>query len=328
MDASYIYLEQPRQPMHVGSIAIYDPSTAPGGEVTFKGILEHIAGRVPLVPSFRQKLARVPLDVDHPYWVNDPDFDLEFHVRHIALPRPGDWRQLCIQAARLHARELDLQRPLWEFYVIEGLDNVEGVPPGSFALVSKVHHAAIDGVSGAEMTAVIHDLEPDVPPPTSSDTYEVGPQPSPIELLTRAGINNLAQPFRFAKLVRRTARNTMRNLNALAASAPTVPRTRFSGSITAHRAVDGVAFDLAEVKRIKSAVPGATVNDAVLAVVAGALRRYLSEKGELPDTPLQALAPISVRTEGEAGTMGNQVATMTVGLPVTIADPLERLRAG
>ena len=130
MDASFVYLEAPRAPMHIGSIAIYDPSTAPDGKVTFKGILEHITGRMPLVPSYREKLARVPLDLDHPYWVNDPDFDLEFHVRHIALPKPGDWRQLCIQAARLHARELDLDRPLWEFYVIEGLDNVEGVPPG------------------------------------------------------------------------------------------------------------------------------------------------------------------------------------------------------
>ena len=123
--------------MHIGSIAIYDPSTAPDGRVTFKGILEHITGRMPLVPSYRERLARVPFDLDLPYWVNDADFDLEFHVRHIALPKPGDWRQLCIQAARLHARELDLDRPLWEFYVIEGLDNVEGVPPGSFALAEQ-----------------------------------------------------------------------------------------------------------------------------------------------------------------------------------------------
>src|SRR5262245_30034930 len=194
-DASFVYLEGPRVPMHIGSIAIYDPSTAPDGKVTFKGILDHITGRMPLVPSYREKLARVPFDVDYPYWVNDADFDLEFHVRHIALPKPGDWRQLCIQSARLHARELDLDRPLWEFYVIEGLDNVEGVPPGSFALLSKVHHAAIDGVSGAEMTAVIHDLTPEPAEPLTEDTFEPEREPSAFELLTRASFNNAMQPL-------------------------------------------------------------------------------------------------------------------------------------
>jgi diacylglycerol O-acyltransferase / wax synthase len=326
LDASFVYLEGPRQPMHIGSTAIYDPSTAPGGKVTFKGILEHITSRMSLVPSYREKLARVPLDLDHPYWISDPDFDLEFHVRHIALPKPGDWRQLCIQSARLHARELDLDRPLWEFYVIEGLDNVEGVPPGSFALVSKVHHAAIDGVSGAEMTAVIHDVAPDAPAPAGEDAFRPERTPSGLELLTRASVNTATQPFRFARLVRRTARNTLRNAGALRSAFPAAPRTRFSGVITAHRVVDGRAFDLAAVKQIKAAVPGATVNDAVVAIVTGALRRYLSSKEELPDIPLVAMAPISVRTTDESGTMGNQVSAMTVSLPTTIADPLERLK--
>ena len=161
---------------------------------------------MPLVPSYREKLLRVPLDLDHPYWVNDPDFDLEFHVRHIALPKPGDWRQLCIQAARLQARALDLDRPLWEFYVIEGLDNVDGVPRGSFAILSKVHHAAIDGVSGAEMTAVIHDATPDPEEVVAVDEYRAERVPNAVELLGRASLNNAAQPVRFARLARRTMR--------------------------------------------------------------------------------------------------------------------------
>jgi len=325
-DASFVYLEGPRVPMHIGSIAIYDPSTAPDGKVTFKGILEHITGRVPLVPSYREKLARVPFDLDHPYWVNDADFDLEFHVRHIALPKPGDWRQLCIQAARLHARALDLDRPLWEFYVIEGLDNVEGVPPGSFALLSKVHHAAIDGVSGAEMTAAIHDVTPEPPEPIATDAFEPERVPSSFELVTRASINNATQPIRFARLVRRTARTSLRNIGALRPAFPPAPRTRFSSVITAHRVVDGRAFDLGAMKEIKSSVPGATINDAVVAVVTGALRRYLMDKGELPDTPLVAMAPISVRTTDESGAMGNRVTGMMVSLPTTIEDPLERLK--
>jgi len=312
--------------MHIGSIAIYDPSTAPDGKVTFKGILDHITGRMPLVPSYREKLARVPFDLDHPYWVNDNDFDLEFHVRHIALPKPGDWRQLCIQAARLHARALDLDRPLWEFYVIEGLDNVEGVPPGSFALLSKVHHAAIDGVSGAEMTAAIHDITPEPPEPVDEDPFATERVPSSFELLTRASINNATQPVRFARLVRSAARTSLRNLGALRSAVSPAPRTRFSSVITAHRVVDGSVFDLGEMKEIKSSVPGATINDAVVAVVTGALRRYLMDKDELPDTPMVAMAPISVRTTDESGTMGNRVTAMMVSLPTTIADPLERLK--
>jgi len=327
LDASFVYVEGPRTPMHIGSIAIYDPSTAPGGKVTFKGILEHITTRSPLVKSYREKLVRVPFDLDLPYWIEDADFDLEFHVRHIALPKPGDWRQLCIQAARLHARELDLDRPLWEFYVIEGLDNVEGVPKGSFALVSKIHHAAIDGVSGAEMTAIIHDDTPDAPAPVVEDNYRPEAVPGPMNLLTRATINNMTQPVKFVRLVRRTALNTLRNAGALRDALPAAPRTRFSSTITAHRVVDGRAFDLAKIRKIKSAIPGATVNDAIVAIVTGALRKYLEASKELPDMPMVAMAPISVRTTDESGSMGNQVSAMLVSLPTTIADPLERLRA-
>ena len=327
LDASFVYLEGPRVPMHVGSIAIYDPSTAPGGTVTFKGILQHITSRMALVPSYREKLLRVPLDLDHPYWVIDPDFDLEFHVRHIALPKPGDWRQLCIQAARLHARELDRERPLWEFYVIEGLNHVEGVPAGSFAIVSKVHHAAIDGVSGAEMTAVIHDPTPEPEVVEVEESVDSERVPSAFELLGRAGVNNAAQPVRFARLARRTMRSTLGTIGALRGAVPTAPRTRFNGKITAHRVVDGRSFPLSGMKAIKAAVPGATINDAVVSVVSGALREYLLEKDELPDIPMQAMAPISVRTQTESGTMGNQVSAMTIALPTTIADPLERLKA-
>ena len=326
LDASFVYLEAPRAPMHIGSVAIYDPSTAPNGAVTFKGILDHITSRMPLVPSYREKLLRVPLDLDHPYWVDDPDFDLEFHVRHIALPKPGDWRQLCIQAARLQARALDLDRPLWEFYVIEGLDNVDGVPRGSFAILSKVHHAAIDGVSGAEMTAVIHDATPDPEEVVAVDEYRAERVPNAVELLGRASLNNAAQPVRFARLARRTMRSTLGNIGALRRAVPSAPRTRFSGTITPHRVVDGRSFPLASMRKIKAAVPGATINDAVVAVVTGALRQYLQDKDELPDAPLQAMAPISVRTEDESGTMGNQVAAMVVALPTDIEDPLERLQ--
>ncbi len=165
LDASFVYSESAHAPTHVTSILIYDQSTAPKGEVTFKGILEHIEQRLHLAHAFRRRLVRVPFDLDHPYWIEDGEFDLEYHVRHIALPKPGDWRQFCIQTARLHARPLDLARPLWEMYVIEGLDGVEGVPKGSFGVVLKVHHAAIDGMAGVELITAIQDQTPDAGPP-------------------------------------------------------------------------------------------------------------------------------------------------------------------
>ena len=164
-DASFVYSETPRTPMHIGSVAIYDPSTAPGGFVRFKDILAFIESRLGAARAFRQRLIRVPMDLDHPYWIEDPEFDLEYHVRHIALPKPGDWRQLAIQTARIHARPLDLTKPAWEFTIVEGLDDIEGLPPGCFALISKIHHAAIDGMSGVELTSAIHDLDPEKRPP-------------------------------------------------------------------------------------------------------------------------------------------------------------------
>jgi WS/DGAT/MGAT family acyltransferase len=330
-DASFVYNEAPRMPMHISGLAIYDPSTA-NGTVTFKGILDHIRARMPLVPTYYERMVRVPFDIDHPWWIVDPEFDLEFHVRHIALPHPGDWRQLCIQAARLHARELDLDRPLWEMYVIEGLNNVEGVPPGSFAVVTKTHHAAIDGVSGVELISIINDLEPDAPEPTGPEPPSPEQVPAPYELMVRAGFNNAMQPQRFAEFMQRAmppapAFPTMGQPPAPPAPTPTqAPRTRFSGPVTAHRVVENRSFDLGELRRMKSAVDGATINDAVLAIVAGALRRYLESKSELPTDPLVVMAPISIRSADEKGALGNRVSGMTLPIPTDEADPLERLR--
>jgi diacylglycerol O-acyltransferase len=205
MDSSFLYFEMRNAPTHIGSFAIYDQSTAPGGRVTFKGILANVERRLHMARCFRQKLVKVPLDLDHPYWIEDPDFDLEFHVRHIALPHPGDWRQLCIQAARIHARGLDLARPLWEMYVIEGLDNVEGVPPGGFAVLTKIHHAAIDGVSGAELAGAIHDLSPQAEPPAPEDRWVPEREPGMVELAARTAVNNLRYPFRVGRVLSRNA---------------------------------------------------------------------------------------------------------------------------
>jgi WS/DGAT/MGAT family acyltransferase len=331
-DASFVYLETPHTPMHIGSVGIYDPSTAPGGFVRFKDILRFIASRLQGARSFRQRLVRVPFDVDHPYWIEDPEFDLEFHVRHIALPKPGDWRQLCIQVARLHARPLDLSKPLWEFTVVEGLDNIPGLPPGCFALVSKVHHAAIDGMSGVEMSAAVHDLDPKIAEPDKPDTWQPENMPRVADLLTRSYFNNLLQPMRIAETIGRSLPG-MAKLAVQAGkgdvslkNSRAAPKTRFNGKVSAHRVWDAVPFKLAEVRAVKDTVPGATVNDVILTVVGGALRTYLLDKGELPKETLTAMAPISVRQEGEKEALGNLVSAMVVGLGTQIADPLERLR--
>ena len=331
MDASWLYAETPNAPMHVGMALVYDQSTAPGGRVTFKGILANIERRLHLSRAFRQKLVRVPFDLDHPYWVEDPDFDLEFHVRHIALPKPGDWRQFCIQAARLLSRPLDPDRPLWECTVIEGLDDVERVPRGGFAMVWKYHHAAVDGMSGMEMITALHDPTPEAEPPWADTSWKPDREPSPWELVARGWVNILTRPTRLPQLVLRSMGGVTRAQAMLLRRElrlprnGRVPRTRFNGAVSPHRVVDMRRFDLAESRRIKYAVEGATVNGVVIAVVGGALRAYLSSKGELPAEPLNTVVPISVRTEEERGTGGNRVSGMVVSLCTDIADPLERL---
>jgi WS/DGAT/MGAT family acyltransferase len=331
LDASFLYLETANAPMHISSLAIYDQSTAPGGKVRFKDIIENTTNRIKRLPILSRHLLTVPLGLDHPYWVSDGSFDPEFHIRHIALPAPGDWRQLCIQVARLHARPLDRSRPLWEMYVIEGLDNVKGYPPGCFAIFTKMHHAAVDGASGMEITAALHDLSPDAH--QNSEPYEVESDrtPGPLELVLRSQLNNIRQPFRMISVARNTvpgfARAYARLRKGELHRIPDVPRIRFNAAVSAHRVFDAARFPLSDIKAIKNAVPGATVNDVAITLCGGGLRRYLEAKGELPEASLVAMAPINVRDPSEKGTAGNVVSAMAVLLRSDIEDPAERLAA-
>jgi diacylglycerol O-acyltransferase / wax synthase len=331
-DASFVYLETPHTPMHIGSVGIYDPSTAPGGFVRFKDILDFVGSRLGGARSFRQRLVRLPLDMDHPYWIEDPDFDIEYHIRHIALPKPGDWRQLCIQVARLHSRPLDLSKPLWEFIIVEGLDNIEDLPPGCFALVAKVHHAAIDGMSGVELSAAVHDLSPDKPNRIADDDWKPDGLPGVADLLIKSYFNSLRKPLQYAETMARAVPGLARLGQSVSRGDVSLqnqklaPKTRLNGKVGPHRVFDAVPLPLADIRAIKDAVPGATVNDAILAIVGGGLRRYLDGKGELPQDSMTAMAPISVRAEGEKAALGNLVSAMVVGLGTHIADPMERLR--
>ncbi|MEL7028684.1 MAG: wax ester/triacylglycerol synthase domain-containing protein, partial [Pseudomonadota bacterium] len=281
LDSAFVALERTHTPLHIGSILIYDPSTAPGGFVRFKDILSFIDARLRLSKTMRRRMVKAPFDIDYPYWVEDPDFDLEYHIRHIALPKPGDWRQLCIQAARLFSRPLDLSRPPWELTIIEGLDNVDGVPKGCYAMVSKVHHSAIDGMSGVDMMHALHTLKPTVAPPDTPDKWTPERPPSQIGLFARGSIRGVINPFRQLDVARksapgimRAARGLMRREFDLGAMMKT-PRTRFNHTLSSARVAEGRTFLLADIKAIRALSPGSKVNDVMLSIIGGGLRRYL-----------------------------------------------------
>jgi diacylglycerol O-acyltransferase len=326
-------------------LLIYDPSTAPGGKVTFKGILEELDARLHLAAVFRRRLTELPGGFDRPYWVDDPSFDLEYHVRHIGLPQPGDWRQLCIQVARLHARQIDLRRPPWEITVIEGLNSVPGVPKGSFAMALKLHHCAVDGMASIQMIAAMHDLAADSPRPAGPDSaWRPAPLPTTRTLLSRTAINAALYPLRAGTVLASSAPKAVRGLAGLpgrlvggvmsrvAEGADGIvpsfpPKTRFNQSVSPHRVFEARFHDLADFKRIKAKVPGSTVNDVALAYVGGALREYLDGHGELPDESLVAACPISLREAGDQTSQGNAVFGRLQRLGTDIADPIERLAA-
>lgn len=331
LDAAFVAFEQKKAPIHIGSIAIYDPSTAPGGFVRFKDILKFIKSRLHLAKTMRQRMVKVPFGIDYPYWIEDPDFDLEYHVRHAALPKPGDWRQLNILAARNFARPLDLTRPPWEIMVVEGLDNIEGVPKGSFAMLSKVHHSAIDGVSGVDMMQAIHTLSPEIDEIPSPDPWKPERMPGQLGMFARGYVRGFMNPLRQMSVAAKSAPGMYRMAKGVLkgdydiGEAFNTPRTRFNGTVSAHRVIDGLSFSLADVKAMRQLVEGATVNDVVLSIVGGAMRRYLEVKVDLPEETLSAMAPISVRDERERGAMGNQVSAMRAPLGTHIANAAERM---
>jgi len=331
LDYAFVQMESNRTPMHISPVIFYDQSGLKRGKVRFKEILTIFERNLHKSAVFRRKLAGSSMGFDTPYWIEDPNFDLEFHVRHIALPKPGDWRQLCILLARLQARGLDMRRPLWEAYVIEGLNGVEGLPANSFAIMLKVHHAAIDGVSGAEIITAIHSLTDEIAPPVVDDQWQGEDTPSSLQVWSRAYLNNLKRPVKLleaaAELVPAAIKASRTSAEEHPEDKPPMVNTRFNARVSAYRVVDAIMLDLATVKKVKNAVEGATVNDVIVSVVGGGLHKYLEARQELPDTSLVCGAPINVRSERNSDSIGNQVGMMTIDMATTIADPVERLRA-
>ncbi len=332
-DAQFLYIETGNNLTHVMGVNIFDPSTAPGGKVRFKDIIEHVESRLEYSRVFKRRLMRLPYDFDYPYWVEDEFFDVEHHMFHSRLPEPGDWRQFCIHLARHFSRPMDMNRPLWDMYVIEGLDRIDGIPKGSYAIATRVHHSAIDGASAMHFFSALSDIDPKGTPAIELQpvTGDLAGSPSTIKVLNRALVSNIQSPVKMASTLLRFSPaifDTLRkSLGSDAVKSKRVPQTRFNQAVSPHKMFDATNFSLQDMKRIKDAVEGSTINDVVLAICSGALRSYLEFHGELPEDPMVAIAPVNARRgRGDAETPGNNISAMSVAIPTNVADPLERLQ--
>lgn len=322
LDASFLYFESSTQLLHVCGVVMISPETMPE-PYDFATLKQGIARRISSMPEFLRTLHTVPLHLDHPVWVIDENFDIDRHVHRAAVPSPGGPEELAELVGHLAGLPLDRSRPLWEMVVIEGLGD------GRIAVFTKMHHATVDGVSGANLISNLCSLEPEAPPlPAEAPHHER--VPSDLELAARAVVATAIKPLELAKLLVPTAGIVTnwigRGRAGKAMPAPfTAPRTSFNGTITGHRSAAFADFDLEDVKAVKAAA-GATVNDVVLGLVGGALRRYLEERGELPQASLVAMVPVSVHgTSKRAGS--NKVSGMFTKLHTEVEDPLERIRA-
>lgn len=334
-DAQFLYIQSATNLTHIMAVYIYDPSTAPSGKVRFKDIIAHMRKRMDISPMFKRKLYRLPMDIDHPYWVKDEHFDLEAHITHGRLPEPGDWRQFCIHVARHHSKPMDMTRPLWDMYVLEGLDNIPGFAKGSYAILTRIHHSTIDGVSGAHFFAAVSDKDakgtPAIPLPEGKPVDN--DLPSISDILNRAINSTVTSPVKMAQAMLKFApallssaqKNLAGNDEKTEAG---VPETRFNGPVTPHKMFDAITFDLDELKKMRLKVNDATINDVVLAICSGGLRHYLTKHKELPKDSLIAVAPVNARSRsGDETNPGNNISAMTIKIWSNIADPVKRLEA-
>jgi diacylglycerol O-acyltransferase / wax synthase len=347
LDAQFLALESSHQTGHVAGLTILDPSTTESGDLVYEDIRALMEQRLPLLPPLRWRLVEVPFGLDYPYWLDDPDFDLDFHVRELALPPGGAEEKLAEQVSRIVARPLDRSRPLWELYLIHGLEH------GHKAMLTKIHHSLIDGLSGAEIMGVLFDLAPEGRELDEPDQNHAEREPTELEMLTRGLIGVPRYPVRLLRslpralpnldespvfagipgtsLVARAADRVAQvftgggESGVLAHTQMRAPKTCFNGRISQHRRVAFGQISLDEVKTVKDEY-GCTVNDVVVSICAGAVRSWLLEHDDLPDDPLVAQIPVSVRTDEQMGTFGNRIMLMSAPLFTNEPDPVVRLR--
>jgi len=343
LDAAFLYMETATTFGHVTGLLIFerpDPDYDP-----YAAVYTKFASLVGELEPLRRRVVEVPFGLDHPYWVFDPDFDLDFHIRELQLARPGLVDQLADQVCRIVGRPMDRRRPLWEVYVIDGLAD------GRWALLTKYHHATIDGASGQLMLQIVTDTSPDARPPGSSPPWEPESLPSSIELLCRTAVQLTGNPFRAMRVqarivgrladaagihsvstaaaaaggaVKRVARLGVPRRPRISLPQTSAPSTPWNKTITGHRRFAMRTTSLKNVKRLKDAT-GGTVNDVVMAICAGGLREYLLAHDALPDRPLRAMIPVSIRTGDEADPWTNRVSAIVAELPTDSDDPVERV---
>ena len=324
LDELFLHLEGPNTHMHVGAACIFE-----GPPADFEDVLDMIDRRLPLVPRFRQKLATVPFGAGRPVWVDDTHFNLEYHVRHTALPAPGNDAKFKALVSRIMSQQLDRSKPLWEIWYVEGLGG------GRTATISKTHHCLVDGVSGVDIMTVILDLERE-PKQVERERWVPEPEPTPDQLLMDAISERLTSPAEAIRSLQSVALNPRRVPNRVLESLKAIgefiggsfdfaPPSTLNQPIGPHRRFETVLADLDEMKRVKNAL-GGTVNDVVLSVVSGGLRRLLMTRGErVDDLELRGMVPVSVRADHEKGALGNRVASFWAPLPVSEPDPVARL---
>lgn len=323
-DAAFLYFERPNTPLHIGSLAVYE------GHIPFEHFVSHLNSRMPLIPRYRQRVASVPLSLAHPTWEDDPDFSIRRHIFHMTLPAPGTDDQLREMATSLFAQQLDRNKPLWQMFIVHGLEH------NRTAIVSKVHHCMIDGVSGIELLVATLDISPEPAPPPEDDNWSPKPLPSPGERLANAFWDNARQQMNLAREFQESVLNPrprvqqsldlLRALNSASAwLGRPAPRTPFSAPVGPERKVAVSDMSFIEIRQIRTSL-GGTVNDVVLAILAGALRKYFLHHGHSVDgwEPRVGI-PVNVRLEDEKGALGNRISAMVAMLPICEADPAARL---
>lgn len=332
MDSHFFYFEGPNQPMMIGSLWLCDQTTAPDGIVRHKDILQYVSDRLNTTSYFRRRLEQAPFQLDDPYWLEDENFDLEYHVRHVGLPQPGDWRQLCIFTARTMSRSVDMERAPWEIYIIEGVNNVEGVPPNSFAVLIRFHHAYVDGKSSLELSTAMME-ETAEHEYGRRDRVEVAERaPTRLEMWARTAPRMLGQSVRSMRAGLLFGRKSLELARRLRQDGlpeqRRVPRTIFNVTVTPHRSYGGHSWQIPDLKRMRQLHPGASLNDVILAVIAGGMRRYLAEHKQLPvDQSLISMCPVSIRPENARSETGNLISAMYIAIGTNIEDPTKRLAA-